>query len=196
MADVPPTRASLLVRLRDPRNAEAWGQFVRLYAPLVYQLARRKGLQDADAADVTQDVLRDVSTAVRRLEYDPGRGLFRSWLFTLAHRKLADFFRRRGRQEQGSGDSGVQGLLEQRPAAADEARWDEDYERRAFAWAADQVRGRFSAKTLQAFVLTAVENRSGEEAARQLGLTVAAVYLAKSRVMARLKEQVQALEAG
>jgi RNA polymerase sigma factor (sigma-70 family) len=195
MAEIPQTRASLVVRLRDQQDAEAWRQFVQVYAPLVYQLCRRKGLQDADAADLTQEVLRHVSTSVGRLEYDPQRGLFRSWLFTLAHRKLVDYFRRRGRQEQGSGDSGAQAILEEQPAPDEEKQWDLDYQRRVFAWAAEQVRDRFSATTWQAFWLTAVENRDSHQTADQLGMTVAAVYLAKSRVMARLKEQIKHLDA-
>src|SRR5262249_55334967 len=100
MAEMPETRASLLLRLRDRDNGDAWGHFVRVYAPLIYRFARHRGLQDADAADVTQDVLRGVSNAVGELQYDPQRGLFRSWLFTLVHRKLCDFYRRHDRQEK------------------------------------------------------------------------------------------------
>src|SRR5207302_6943832 len=104
MTRPPTTRPSLLVRLRDTRDGEAWRQFVRLYAPLVYRYARRKGLQDADAADLTQDVLRAVSAAAGRLAYDPARGTFRGWLFTLAHHRLYDFLSRRRRPGHGSGD--------------------------------------------------------------------------------------------
>jgi RNA polymerase sigma-70 factor (ECF subfamily) len=194
MTEMPETRSSLLLRLRDRHNGAAWGEFVQVYAPLVYQFARCKGLQDADAADVTQEVLRGVSTAVPEWTYDPERGLFRSWLFTLVHRKVCDFFRRRGRQGQGSGDSGMQRLLEEQPAASEEARWNRDYEQRAFAWAAQEVRRRVSHKAWQAFWLGAVENRPTPEVAAELGMSVAAVYLAKSRVMARLKDQIRLLE--
>ena len=74
MADIPPTRPSLLLRLRDPRDEAAWRQFVDLYAPLVYGYARKQGLQDADAADLSQEVLCAVAGAVGRLEYDPRAG--------------------------------------------------------------------------------------------------------------------------
>src|SRR5438093_12505337 len=97
MADLPATRASLLVRLRDGQDHGAWSEFVRLYAPVVYRFARRKGLQDADAADLSQEVLRSVSGSVRT--FDPERGPFRSWLFTLAHRRLYDFVQRSQRNE-------------------------------------------------------------------------------------------------
>src|SRR5690349_16674686 len=98
MAEFPPTRASLLLRLRDPRDEDAWQDFVDLYAPVVYRYARKQGLQDADAADLCQDVLRIVAGAVGRLEYDPQRGAFRNWLFTVVRRKLANWRRaQRGR---------------------------------------------------------------------------------------------------
>src|SRR6202163_743711 len=97
MADIPATRASLLVRLRDCQDHAAWGEFVRLYAPVVYRFARRRGLQDADAADLMQEVLRSVSASVGA--FDPRLGLFRSWLFTLAHRRLYDFIQRSGRPD-------------------------------------------------------------------------------------------------
>ena len=82
MTAIPATRASLLLRLRDPRNAAAWNDFLDLYGPLVYGYARKQGLQDADAADLSQDVLIAVAGAVGRLEYDPSYGAFRNWLFT------------------------------------------------------------------------------------------------------------------
>jgi RNA polymerase sigma-70 factor (ECF subfamily) len=194
MVEAPTTRASLLVRLRDAQDALAWRQFVELYAPLVYRFARRKGLQDADAADLTQDVLRGVHSGVQRLEYDPQRGSFRRWLFTLAHRRLCDFLSRRGRGVRGSGDSAVQALLEAQAAPEETAAWEGEFRRRLFAWAAARVREQVSASTWQAFWLTAIEGQSGKEVARQLGLSPAAVYLAKSRVMVRLKEQLRQAE--
>ena len=85
MTESPVTRASLLLRLRDPRDVEAWGEFVEVYGPLVYDYGRRHGLQDADAADLTQEVLRAVAWSAGEFRYDPSRGMFRSWLFTVAH---------------------------------------------------------------------------------------------------------------
>src|SRR6516162_3852103 len=90
MAEIPPTRASLLVRLRDAQDQAAWKEFVDLYAPLVYGYVRKQGLQDADAADLSQDVLAAVAGAVGRLNYDPARGSFRNWLFTVVRRKLSN----------------------------------------------------------------------------------------------------------
>src|SRR5262249_40485677 len=102
MAEFPPTRASLLLRLRDRRDAAAWDEFVDRYAPLVYASLRKRGLQDADAADLSQDVFRAVAGAISRLEYDPAKGAFRNWLFTVVRRKLANWQRgRRNRPEPG-----------------------------------------------------------------------------------------------
>src|SRR2546421_11891451 len=105
MSESPGTRASLLIRIRDSEDKDAWRQFVALYAPLIHGLARRRGLQDADAADLTQEVLRSVTAAIPGLDYDPARGSFRGWLFTVTRRRIHDFLDGRARCEQGSGDS-------------------------------------------------------------------------------------------
>src|SRR6185295_5200100 len=113
MQESPATRASLLVRLRDGDDAQAWHEFVHLYAPVIYGFARKRGLQDADAADLMQDVLRSVSIAMGRLDYDPVRGTFRGWLFTVTRNKVFNFLESRSRRVQGSGDSRVQQRLEE-----------------------------------------------------------------------------------
>jgi RNA polymerase sigma-70 factor (ECF subfamily) len=194
MEQPPATRPSLLVRLRDPRDAQAWQEFVRLYAPLVYRFGRRQGLQDSDAADLTQEVLGAVSGGIGRLDYDPQRGSFRGWLFTLAHRRLCELRARLRRVGRGSGDSDIALVLEECPAREDCDSWDREYREAVFAWAAERVRPAVSATTWQAFWRTAVEGADGKAVAGELGLTVAAVYLARSRVMARLKEQVRLWE--
>src|SRR6185436_13252038 len=98
MVPLPETRASLLVRLGNPHDSVAWRQFAQIYAPLVYGLARRRGLQDADAADVTQDVCRTVAGSIHKLRYDPRNGTFRGWLLTITRRRLTDFWRQRQRE--------------------------------------------------------------------------------------------------
>jgi RNA polymerase sigma factor (sigma-70 family) len=195
MAESPVTRQSLLVRLRDPRDAQAWRQFVDAYAPLVYGYARKRHLQDADAADLTQDVLRAVAGAIGRLNYDPERGSFRGWLFTIVRNKLRNFLSRNGRHCRGSGDTDAQDLLAALPAQEqDSAEWDKEYEQRVFGWAAEQVRGEFEDSTWLAFWLTAVEGKSPKDAAAVLNLTVGAVYIAKSRVIARLRKRIEQLQ--
>src|SRR3954447_25293336 len=97
MADAPKTRPSLLLRIRDARDGAAWAQFVQVYAPLIYAYARKHGLQDADAADVTQESLGVVAGAVRGLDYDPRRGSFRGWLFAVVRNRLRSFWARQDR---------------------------------------------------------------------------------------------------
>ena len=194
MSDSPDTRPSLLVRIRQASDGEAWSQFVEIYAPLVYGFYRRHGLQDADAADLTRDVLCAVAKTARDLDYDPRRGSFRGWLFTVAQNKLRNFVTRRDPRGQGTGNSDVQRILQEQPAREEQDSWDHEYEQRLFGWAADQVRRSVEESTWQAFWQTAVQGNKPSVVAKELGMTVANVYRAKNRVMNRLKEQVRQLE--
>ena len=153
---------------------------------------RKQGLQDADAADLSQEVLAAVAGAVGRLEYDPQRGSFRNWLFTAVRRKLLNWRAARGNKVLGSGDAETHWLLEQCPAPESaEQEWKSEWEQRMFAWACEQVRQDVADVAWQAFWRTAVDGQPGKRVAADLGLTVAAVYLARSRVLARLKEVVR-----
>ncbi len=195
MLDTPATRASLLVRLRDGQDHDAWRLFVELYAPVIYAFVRRRGLQDADAADLMQEVLRAVSAAAGRLDYDPARGTFRSWLYTVTRNKLYNFLDSRRRQVQATGDSGTQQQIEEQPGSdAPDETWEQEYRAQLSARAMEVVRGEFQEATWRAFWLTAVEGRPAREAGEALGLSVGAVYVARSRVLARLREQVQLME--
>jgi RNA polymerase sigma-70 factor (ECF subfamily) len=195
MAESVTTRPSLLARIKDARDRQAWAEFVEIYAPLVYGYAQKHGLQDADAADLTQEVLSAVARSAPRLNYDPARGSFRGWLFTVVRNELRDFVASRRRNLPGSGDSEMQRRLEDKPAPEeDEAEhWEREYQRQLFALATEQVRCDFQDATWQAFWLTAIDGQSGKEVACRLGMTTAAVYLAKRRVMTRLKQQIEYL---
>src|SRR4051812_46681183 len=131
MTNSPTTQASLLLRLGDARDGAAWGQFVELYAPPVYACARRQGLQDADAADLTQDVLRAGSGAFRRGDYAAARGRFGAGLFAGARNKLRDSLAGGARHVRGSGDTATHARLEAEPVPdADPAQlWEQECER-------------------------------------------------------------------
>jgi RNA polymerase sigma-70 factor (ECF subfamily) len=192
MADIPPTRASLLVRLRDPRDGQAWTEFVDLYTPLVYGYARKQGLQDADAADLSQEVLRAVAGAIGRLEYDPLRGAFRNWLFTVLRRKLSNWRASQANRIRGSGDSATHQLLAQCLAPPDlEQEWEAEWHQRLVAWACEQVQREVTPRTWQAFWRTAIDGQPGKHVASELGSSIASVYHARSRILARLKELIQ-----
>jgi RNA polymerase sigma-70 factor (ECF subfamily) len=195
MDSSPTTRPSLLARLRDPRDERAWDEFAGIYAPLVYRLARGKGLQDADAADLTQDVFRAVASAIERGDYDPARGSFRGWLFTIARNLAVNHLVRQGRTPRGSGDTAVHNLLEAQPAQAeDSALFEAEYRRQLLAWAAEQVRGEFSELSWRAFWQAGVEGRPAREVAEALGTTIGTVYHCKSRVMARLRQRIEEVQ--
>src|SRR5438067_8611725 len=120
MGEPPTTRPSLLVRLRDPMDERAWGEFVEIYDPLVRQLARRRGLQDADAADLGQEVFRAVAAAIERYDPDPARGSFRGWLSTIARNLIVNLLKAQRRHLRGTGDTEVRLLLEEQPAPSAE----------------------------------------------------------------------------
>jgi RNA polymerase sigma-70 factor (ECF subfamily) len=195
MPEIPATRASLLLRLRDPRDEGAWQEFITLYGPLVYGYARKQGLQDADAADLGQEILGTVAAAVGRLEYDPRRGSFRNWLFTLVRRKLLNWKATQRNRVHGSGDTAMQEFLEQWPAPEGaEQEWEREWQERLFAWACEQVRKEVSDFTWQAFWRTAVANQPTRHVAAELRLTATAVYLARRRVLIRLRELVRSAQ--
>ncbi len=193
--DSPLTRASLLVQIRDGANHTAWNEFVHLYGPVVYGFCRRRGLQDADAADVMQDVMRSISTAIARLDYDPKQGTFRGWLFTVTRNKVFNFLSARQIRPQGSGDTTTNKLLETQPDGSDtDDVWELEYQRRLASMAMDRVKSEFQDNTWRAFWMTAVEGLAVADVAKQIGLSAGAIYVAKSRVLARLKEEVDTLK--
>src|SRR5262245_6706547 len=196
MADGPTTRASLLVRIRDAADQDAWEVFAKLYSPLVERYGRRAGLQDADAADLTQQLLQAVSGAIARLDYDPAVGTFRGWLLGIARRQLYRLREREQHAPRGSGDSRAQALLAELPAPepSEAAWWEEEYKRQRFLWAVERVRGEFQERIWQAFWQTAVEGRGAAEVATELVMTVGADYTAKSRALDRIKREISGLQ--
>ena len=189
----PVTRASLLARIRDLSDTQAWGQFVESYAPVVLGYALRQGLQEADADDLAQEVFRAVARAAPELRYDPARGRFRAWLFTITRNKLRNLLaaQKRGRCE--NGDSHGSGLLARQPGPPDEADlWERECRRQLFRRAAVLVQGQFEESTWQAFWRVAVEGGEPAVVAGQLGISLGAVYIAKSRVLKCLREQIDA----
>jgi RNA polymerase sigma-70 factor (ECF subfamily) len=197
MDDSPATRASLLMRIRNGADTEAWREFVELYAALIYGFARKRGLQDADAADLMQDVLRAVAASAGRLEYDPARGSFRSWLYTVTRNKLYNFLNGQRRHVRATGDSGVQKRLEEESSGSDDTAllWDREYERRLFSFAAERIRNEFREQTWRAFWHTAVDGQAAQQVAEALQMSPGAVYVAKSRVLARLRREIEELQA-
>lgn len=193
MDDSQATRESLLIRLEDTRDRQAWADFVDLYSPVIYGFARRHGLQDADAADLVQEVLRSVARSI--LKYDRRKGRFRNWLMAVVRRRLSKHWVDRQRQAAGSGDSRVHEWLERvASSVGPEQLWEQEYQQSVFHFAANRIRDDFEESTWQAFWQTTLEGKTTREVAQSLRLSEGAVYIARSRVIARLRKQVRALE--
>jgi RNA polymerase sigma-70 factor (ECF subfamily) len=189
------TSPTLLGRLQQhPSDQKAWGEFVERYGPSIYSWARRGGLQDADAEDVTQMVLVKLAERMRSFNYDPSR-TFRGWLRRLTQHAWSDFVSARERGGRASGDSTTAECLTQVPAR-DElvARLEEQFDQEVLEEARARVQLRVEADSWQAFHLTAVEGLSGAEAARRLNKEVAAVYKAKNRVQKLLRAEIARLD--
>ena len=196
MEDVPNTRHSLLLRLRGGQDAKAWSEFVAIYEPLVYRLVRKRGFQHADALELTQEVLLAVSRHIGRWDADPGRGSFRGWLSRVSRNLMVNLLVNQRRHPRGVGNTDFQRLLaEQIDPACDESReFELEHRRCLFRWAAAQVRDEFRPATWEAFWKTCVDGLSVPKVAKELGLSAGAIYVARSRVMARLKTSVDEMQ--
>jgi RNA polymerase sigma-70 factor (ECF subfamily) len=190
-----PTSASLLARLRqEATDQAAWAEFVARYGPQVYRWCRRWQLQETDAQDVTQTVLVKLAEKMRTFSYDPARS-FRAYLKTLARYAWCDFLEAHKKPGAGSGDSQVLQLLETVEAGDDLVRQlDNPFDQEVLDEAAARVRQRVEPHTWEAFRLTALEGRSGAAVAEQLGLKVATIFKAKSKVQKMLQEEIARLE--
>jgi RNA polymerase sigma-70 factor (ECF subfamily) len=189
------TSPTLLGRLRqEPADQDAWAQLVERYGRLIYAWCRQGGLQEADAEDVTQMVLVRLAERMRTFAYDPAKS-FRGWLRTLTRHAWSDFVQARQRGGRASGDSDTVAALHLLPARDDlVARLDKQFDQEVLEEATARVRLRIEPVTWEAFHLLAVEGLSGVEAARRLNRTVAAVFKAKTRVQAMLRDEVTRLE--
>jgi RNA polymerase sigma-70 factor (ECF subfamily) len=189
MSDWPATRLTLLGRLRDPADRDAWAQFVALYGPLLFRFARRRLPQDEDAADVTQEVL----AVVMGDRYRRPRGRFQKWLVAVLLNKVRDFHAARRRRGEITGGTCVAERLQEEPSRGEEEEWDRDRERLLFHTAAERVRGRTGPLHWDVFVRTALHNQTGQVVAGALNLSLTNVYAIKSRLMKEIRDEVRLL---
>ena len=191
------TSGTLLLRLRELTDREAWTEFVNRYTPRLFGWCRKQGLQDSDAADVTQEVLGKLVRAIRTFDYDPRRGSFRGWLKTVTNNAIRDFVEDRARPGRGSGDSQVNLALDalSNPTAISEltATLDAAAELELLREAESRVQLRVKPHTWEAYRRTVLNSEPAVEVAHQLNLSVADVYVAKSRVLKCLREEVARL---
>jgi RNA polymerase sigma-70 factor (ECF subfamily) len=192
LGELPETQESLLLKLRDPADAQSWERFVVLYRPVVWRFARRFGLQHADAEDLAQRVIIAVANSMSGWRKDEQRGTFRGWLLRIAKNQIINVVQRESRYAGRGGTTGIRQLQQRSAPDQDVESLIEDEHRRAvFRWAADEVRPEFHDATWNSFCMTTIQGLSVEETAQSLGKSVASVYAARSRITRRLKERIR-----
>jgi len=191
------TRASLVVRLSNARDDVAWGEFLDLYEPLILRLMRNSGLQDSDALDLCQQVLAAVARDVSSWKPDGESASFRRWLFRIARNSVIKFLVKERKRIRGIGGTDGQIRLETHPdnEASLSAEFEKECREQTLIWAREQIRAEFQDSTWAAFWRTCVEGRSPTEVAAELKMKIGNVYVARSRVIARLRQKVQEVEA-
>ncbi len=182
----PETRVSLLLRIRDANDADSWSQFGAVYAPIVFRFLKNRGLQDADAGDVTQNVLMEVARCIKRFEYDPAQGKFRNWLAIITRRQLNRFWNKHPTTTS----------LEPEEMGIDQnsdAVWIDAWQSELLRTALDRVQRSVKPQTWQVFEMTWMQNVPAAKASEELGMPIDLVYSAKARVLKRVEAEVRLL---
>ena len=183
------TSLTLIELLQDPQDEDAWGRFVQLYAPMLKRSVERFGLQEAETADIVQDVLIVLQRKMPEFEYDPERS-FRSWLRTVSANRCRDFLRKRNRNPHQAKSSYLLRLVDGDDIAL---FTDQEYHTHVVRQALMLMQADFQENTWRACWLHVVEERPASEIADELGISTNAVFIAKSRVLRRLRERLDGL---
>jgi RNA polymerase sigma-70 factor (ECF subfamily) len=188
------TRQSLLVRAQTG-EAEAWKDLTDLYRPLIIGWLNRQGVPAVDLDDLSQEVLLSVVQHLPSFEHSGNRGAFRSWLRTIVCSRTTDYWRATGASKHAEGGSGAAAALQQiaDPDSDLNRQWDEEHDRYVLGCLLDLVDEEFEPTTLRAFRRLALDGATGAVVAEELGLSVAAVYVAKSRVLQRIRQEAEGL---
>ncbi len=184
----PTTSYSLLERLRNVEDRAARLQVIEIYTPFLFQQIQRKiGLQDSDAEDAVQEVLIKICTGIVERQYDPERRGFRRWMATVARNEALALLRKRGVVGRSVGDAGLSGVVE--IDNMDEV-FEREHQQYLLQTGLKQIRPEFKEQTWQAFYHVAIEGRPAAEVAAELGTTANAIYIARCKVLRRLKEHL------
>ncbi|MFZ4431460.1 MAG: RNA polymerase sigma factor, partial [Phycisphaerales bacterium] len=187
VSDLPVTTTLLLNSLKDEKDAAAWGAFDRRYRRVIEDFARSAGLSHDNAAEVAQQTLVDFVSAFRADRYDRQKGRLHSWIIGIAQHKVADCFRGMAKAGRGAGGSMSFDLSDATKVAE---VFEQHMQKAIFAEAMERLRseGQTDERTLKAFELVAIREASVESAARECGMKPAEIYVAKHRVLARLRK--------
>ena len=195
MTEFPETKYSLLAKIRSPEDHEAWERFVLLYRPVIYRMARRRGLQDADAQDLVQTVLMNITKAIDHWEPNKPGVQFRHWLRRVSKNAILNALTRKPKDAGAGGTVANDMLADQADTSLGlEAELETESMRELYLRAAVSVKADVNPETWRAFELSVVEQQPCEEVAALIGKSVGTVYAARSRVIRRLREEVQRLE--
>lgn len=196
VATITHTSSDLLRQLRSPEHRGTWDEFVGRYRPIIVGFGRRLGLKHSDAEDAAQQTLFAFYEAFQDNGYDPERGRLRSWLFGIATNQIRNHRRKLGKHEvQIPDDSRQTGLIERIPDADRlELVWEDEWQQAVLAQCLEEVRQVFSAKTVEAFRLFALEGWPARKVAENLEMKTNAVFLAKRRVLKKLQELQPVME--
>lgn len=194
MTQFPDTKVTLLANVQSPENREAWEEFVVIYRPVIYRMARRRGMQDADAQDVAQNTLIRIAGAMANYVQQDGIR-FRHWLRRVARNAILSAMTR-SPKDAAEGGTAAADLLDEQEAADPGVDFDleKEHRRELYLRAAASVRTDVNAETWQAFEMTVVQGLACEDVARHLGKSVGTVYAARSRIIKRLRDQIKRME--
>ena len=192
------TRRTLLSRLRNLDDQESWRTFFDLYWRLLYNVARKSGLDDGGAQEIVQDTVIAVARKMPEFRYDPERGTFRQWLLRITRRRIIDHLRRVYRQppraevapESLDEDEAHAAALIDQSASTIDAAWNEEWEKSTFDAALARVRAEINPRHFQVFDYCVLKDWPASKVAATLGLNAAQVYLAKHRVAQAMKRAV------
>ncbi|MGJ8725706.1 MAG: RNA polymerase sigma factor [Roseibacillus sp.] len=186
------TSATLLLRLRDKADQASWNEFVEIYTPLLFAYCQKRAIAPQDSADIVQNVFLSVSKALKTFQYDPAKGRFKAWLFTVLRNAINGHFRKASRTPDTTSEPF---LLEQAQDEDLEMDWDRDYRLRLLRWAMDKIEPEFTPRSWSIFYKTAIEDQSPDQVAQELGMNKNAVTVQKYRVVQRLRQKLQSIDA-
>ena len=189
------TRATLLLKLRNRSDQASWNEFVEIYTPLLFAYCQKRALQNSDSADIVQNVFLSVTKALQTFEYNPEKGRFKAWLFTVLRNAINSHYRKQNRTPAPASDSFVLEKLEATPSEEEQEVWERDYQLRLLHWAMEKIEPEFSPRSWQIFQRAAIDEHSPEDIAQDLGMTKNAVSVQKFRVMQRLRQKLQSIDA-
>lgn len=191
---LPETNLTLIARMKRSADQLAWQEFVGVYEPFLLRMLNRRGFSDADARDITQQVFLSLCRTLDHWNPDGAEGSFRRWLSGVTRNTMLKFLRHQRRHPAGQGGSDF--LLRLAEVPGEDSMNDEirkEYDREVFVFAAEQIRREFREQSWKAFWQTAIEGRDTADVASELGVERGAIYMSRSRIMARIRAKIEEL---